>query len=220
MNDRQFKGIWIPAHIWEQLDLTAAERCLWAEIDSFTNAKSGYYKTNQQASEELGISERSVSRAFAKLENLGAITIEKSGVRRVAKSTQWRDVLDSVASNPRHSGEVSSPEWRGIKNKEKNKIKNNENTVVMPFDEKEFVEIWRTWKRERQAYTRGRYTPYAQQRALNKLDRLSHGNLELARKIIDQSITNGWKDFYPYRDDKTRNRPSLDATEALNWSSQ
>ena len=54
MSDRQFKGIWIPAHIWEQLDLTAAERCLWAEIDSFTNAKSGYYKTNEQAAEELG----------------------------------------------------------------------------------------------------------------------------------------------------------------------
>lgn len=221
MNDRQFKGIWIPAHIWEQLDLTAAERCLWAEIDSFTNANSGYYKTNEQASEELGISERSVSRAFAKLENLGAITIEKSGVRRVAKSTQWRDVLDSVASNPRHDGEVSSPQWRGIKNKEKNSIKQTDNnSVIFPFDEEEFKDLWRTWKKERQAYTRGRYTPYAQQRALNKLDRLSHGNLELARKIMDQSIVNGWKDFYPYRDDKTRNRPGLDATEALNWSSQ
>ena len=110
MPDRQFKGIWIPAHIWEQLDLTAAERCLWAEIDSFTNAKSGYYKTNEQAAEELGISQRSVTRAFAKLENLGAITIEKKGFRRVAKSTQWRDVLDTVASSPSHDGEEGSPQ--------------------------------------------------------------------------------------------------------------
>jgi DNA-binding transcriptional ArsR family regulator len=102
MSDRQFRGIWIPVHIWETSDLTAAERCLWAEIDSFTNAKSGYYKTNQQASEELGVSQRQVSRAFAKLESMGLITVEKQGIRRVAKSTPWRGTLDTVASNPRH----------------------------------------------------------------------------------------------------------------------
>ena len=145
MSDRQFKGIWIPAHIWEQLDLTAAERCLWAEIDSFTNAKSAYYKTNVQAAEELGISQRSVSRAFAKLEQLGAISIEKVGVRRVAKSTPWRDVLDSAASNTSHDGKEASPQWRGIKNKVKNSVKNNDNTLVMPFEGKEFEELWATW---------------------------------------------------------------------------
>ena len=220
MSDRQFKGIWIPAHIWEQLDLTAAERCLWAEIDSFTNAKSGYYKTNEQAAEELGISQRSVTRAFAKLENLGAITIEKSGVRRVAKSTPWRDVLDTVASNTSHHGEVSSPQWRGIKNKEKNSIKNKENTLLMPFDGDEFKSLWQIWVSERKAYTKGQYTPYAQQRALNKLERLSQGDMERARQIIDQSITNAWKDFYPVRQERNAQRPQLDRDAALKWSAQ
>ena len=220
MSDRQFKGIWIPAHIWEQLDLTAAERCLWAEIDSFTNAKSGYYKTNEQAAEELGISQRSVTRAFAKLENLGAITIEKSGVRRVAKSTPWRDVLDTVASNTSHDGEEGSPQWRGIKNKEKNKLKNNENTLLMPFEGKEFEALWKTWCDERKAYTKGRYTPYSQQRSLNKLDRLSLGDIKRARQIIDQSITNAWKDFYPIRQERNAQRAQLDRDAALKWSAQ
>lgn len=220
MSERQFRGIWIPVHIWETSDLTAAERCLWAEIDSFTNAKSGYYKTNQQAGEELGISERQVSRAFAKLENMGLIRVEKQGVRRVAMSTEWRDVHDCVASKGRQGGEVSSPQWRGIKNKEKNNEKNNENTLFVPFEEKEFGELWDTWVRERAAYTKGKYTPYAQQRALYKLDRLSAGSFKTAEKIIDQSITNAWKDFFPLREERNNRRPNLDANAALKWADQ
>jgi len=220
MTDRQFKGIWIPAHIWEQLDLTAAERCLWAEIDSFTNANSAYYKTNVQAAEELGISQRSVSRAFAKLEQLGAISIEKVGVRRVAKSTPWRDVLDTVASNTSHDGEEGSPQWRGIKNKVKNSVKNNDNKLVMPFDGKEFEELWATWVRERKAYEKGTYTPYAQQKALRKLERLSQGDMALAEKIINQSIENAWKGLFPFRQDVNNQRAQLDRDAALKWSAQ
>ena len=220
MSDRQFRGIWIPVHIWETSDLTAAERCLWAEIDSFTNAKSGYYKTNQQASEELGVSERQVSRAFAKLESMGLISVEKQGIRRVAKSTPWRGTLDTVASNPRHHGEVSSPQWRGIKNKEKNKEKHNENTLVYAFEGDEIIELWKVWVRERKAYVKGQYTPYAQQRAMNKLQKLSGESIEAAQKIIDQSITNAWKDFYPLREQRQTRRPNLDADSALKWASQ
>lgn len=219
MSDRQFRGIWIPVHIWETSDLTAAERCLWAEIDSFTsNNGNGYYKTNQQASEELGVSQRQVSRAFAKLESMGLISVTKKGVRRVAKSTPWRDVLDSVASNPRHDGEVSSPQWRGIKNKEKNNKKHNENTLVYAIEGDEMKELWKVWCRERKAFVKGQYTPYAQQKAMNKLQRLCNENIEQARKIIDQSITNAWKTFYPVREDFNKQRPKLDAKQALEWA--
>lgn len=221
MSERQFRGIWIPVHIWETADLTAAERCLWAEIDSFTsNNGNGYYKTNQQASEELGVSQRQVSRAFAKLESMGLITVTKKGVRRVAKSTPWRDVLDCVASNPRHDGEVSSPQWRGIKNKEKNNKEHNENTLVYAVEGDEMIELWNVWVRERKAYVKGRYTPYAQQRAMNKLQRLCNEDIEQARKIIDQSITNAWKDFYPLREERAKKRPNLDARQALDWAAR
>ena len=219
MSERQFRGIWIPVHIWETSDLTAAERCLWAEIDSFTsNNGNGYYKTNQQASEELGVSQRQVSRAFAKLESMGLISITKKGVRRVAKSTPWRDVLDTVASSPRHDGEVSSPQWRGIKNKEKNNKEHNENTLVYAVEGDEMIELWKVWVRERKAYVKGKYTPYAQQRAMNKLQRLCNEDIEQARKIIDQSITNAWKDFYPLREERGKQRPNLDARQALDWA--
>jgi DNA-binding transcriptional ArsR family regulator len=152
------KEWYMPYGIWTS-DLTAAERCLWAEIDSFTsNNGNGYYKTNQQASEELGVSQRQVSRAFAKLESMGLITLTKKGVRRVAKSTPWQDVLDCVASNPRHDGEVSSPQWRGIKNKEKNNKEHNKNTLVYAIEGDEMIELWDVWKRERKAFVKGTYT--------------------------------------------------------------
>jgi biotin operon repressor len=221
MSDRQFKGIWIPIEIWSNLELTAAERVLWAEIDSFTSANSGYYKTNEQAAEELGISERQVSRAFQKLEMMGCIVVTKSGVRRFARSTPWRDVHDSEATNTRHHGEVSSPPWRGIKNSKEQSIKHIENKEVMlPFEGDEMKELWNVWVRERKAYTKGTYTPYAQQRAANKLGRLSTGDINRARLIIDQSITNAWKDFFPIREDRTKQRPNLDREQALKWSTQ
>ena len=220
MSNRQFKGIWIPAHIWEQLDLTAAERCLWAEIDSFTNANSSYYKTNVQAAEELGISQRSVSRAFAKLEQIGAISTQKVGVRRVAKSTPWRDVQDTVAHNTSHDGEEALPHRRGIKNNVKNSVKNNDTKLVMPFEGKEFEDIWEIWVRERKAYEKGTYSLYAQQKALRKLERLSQGDIALAKQIIDQSIENAWKGLFPIRQDYNNNRAKLDRDAALKWSAQ
>jgi len=149
---------------------------------------------------------------------MGLISITKKGVRRVAKSTPWRDVLDSVASNPRHDGEVSSPQWRGIKNKEKNNKEHNENTLVYAVEGDEMIELWNVWVRERKAYVKGKYTPYAQQRAMNKLQRLCNEDIEQARKIIDQSITNAWKDFYPLREERGKQRPNLDARQALDWA--
>ena len=220
MSDRQFKGIWIPVHIWQTADLTAAERCLWAEIDSFTDAGHGYYKTNKQASEELGVSQRQVTRAFAKLENMGLIQITKKGIRRVAKSTEWRDVLDMMARNTSHDGEVTSPHSLLIKNNKNNIIKHNENTLVYAIDGDEMKELWRVWVRERKQYTKGTYSPYAQQRAMNKLQKLCNNNIEQARKIIDQSITNAWKDFYPIRQDFAKNRANLDAKQALEWAAK
>ena len=125
-----------------------------------------------------------------------------------------------MASNPRHDGEVSSPQWRGIKNKEKNKEKNNKNTLVFAFEGEKFNELWKTWVRERKAYVKGQYTLYAQQRAMNKLQKLSGESIEAAKKIIDQSITNAWKDFYPLREQRQARRPNLDADSALKWASQ
>lgn len=222
MTERQFRGIWIPAHIY-LADLLAHEKILWAEIDSYTNANSAYYKTNEQAAEDLGVSERTISRAFAKLEDLGCITIEVTPRRRVARSTNWQPRVDTVAMEGRQIGEAGSPNWRGhIKNKEKNNLYHNKNQsdLVFPFEEKEFFEAWSAWIEERKNIVKGKYSSRAQQMGLNKLAVLSKGDASQAIKIINQSIEYGWKGFFAVREAKNGKRADLDADAALRWAAQ
>ena len=218
--ERKFKGIWIPDHIWEHLHLSCEERCLWAEIDSFTDAGSAYYKTNEQAAEELGVSTRSVSRAFAKLEMMGLVTVARQGVRRVAKSTPWRGVHDSLASKGSHIGEEASPHWRSIKNKEKNREKNKNNTIVMPFEDDAFLAKWDEWMQERKDRGLRKMTPRGMQAQLNRLKKISHGQSEKAIAVIDQSIAFNYTGLFPVRENVANKRVELDANEALRWADE
>ena len=232
MSERHFKGIWIPASIWLELDLTAAERCLWAEIDSFTNANSGYYKTNEQAAEELGISTRQVSRCFAKLESMGCIVVYKNGVRRVAKSllnAHGHSGEDRHSGeDSRHSGEDTShhvqdtlPHSLPIKNKKKN-IHSTVKTqpLVMPFEEDEFKRVWAIWIKERRDRKYKKLTPLGEQQMLNRLNKISHGDYKRAIRIIEQSIEQSWQGLFPIRENRTTERAKLDAERAHRWASQ
>jgi hypothetical protein len=53
---RQFRGIWICAAIWEDENLTLAERCLIAEVDSLTHAERGCYASNEFLAKRLRLS--------------------------------------------------------------------------------------------------------------------------------------------------------------------
>ena len=80
------------------------------------------------------------------------------------------------------------------------------------------IELWKVWVHERKQFQKGTYTQRAQQIAMNKLQKLCDDDIEQARKIIEQSITNAWKTFYPVREDYAKNRVKLDAKQALKWA--
>ncbi len=90
----------------------------------------------------------------------------------------------------------------------------------MPFEEKEFLEAWETWKKERRNIVKGQYTDRAQQLGANKLATLSRGDVQRAIDIINQSIEYGWKGFFPIRETRGKQRPALDADAALKWAAQ
>jgi len=235
MAERAFKGIWIPREIWLESHLTAVERVLWAEIDSFTGQGSSYYKTNQQAAEELGISVRNVSRVIKRLEELGVIEIGKKGVRRVLRSTGQMprvDImsmdtmstnLDTMSMKGRHhvqEGWTSCPPIKNKKNTKKNTKKTQE-VLSVPFpDLDDFAQTWKVWKEERQHFKKGSYSHRAQQQGINKLNQLSAGDWNKAKQIINQSIEYGWQGFFPIRQDKNGQRPNLDARQALDWANK
>ena len=235
MTERAFKGIWIPVEIWEEYHLTAVERVMWAEINSFTGRGSSYYKTNQQAAEELGISVRNVSRVIKRLEELGVIEIGKKGVRRVLRSTgqmprvdtmsmdTMSTTLDTMSRKGRHDGQegwTPCPPIKNNKNTNKNTKKTQE-VLSVPFnDPDEFAQTWKVWKEERQHFKKGSYSHRAQQQGINKLNQLSAGDWNKAKQIINQSIEYGWQGFFPIREHKNGQRPNLDARQALDWANK
>ena len=79
------------------------------------------------------------------------------------------------------------------KDKEKEKEKEE---VIQPFGEN-FKPIWDGWKQYRKEEHRKSYkSPKTEVAALNQLFKISRGDPEAAKQIIEQSIANGWQGLF------------------------
>lgn len=75
--DRAFRGIWIPAEIWESKDLSITEKVMLVEIDSLCNdPEKGCYKNNSSFAEFFDLSESRVSEIISSLKDKGFIRVE------------------------------------------------------------------------------------------------------------------------------------------------
>lgn len=85
--DRDFKGIWIPAEIWLNDNLSFMEVILLAEIDSLAN-QDGCFASNDYFAKFLGVSEVYVSKAISNLTKKGLVKqVAFNGRSRVLKTT-------------------------------------------------------------------------------------------------------------------------------------
>lgn len=87
MNNRDFKGIWIPKNIWLNAELSALEKVLLAEIESLDSGE-GCIATNQYFADFLGVSKSWVSKLISGLEKKKFITLElvyKRGKKEIDK---------------------------------------------------------------------------------------------------------------------------------------
>jgi DNA-binding MarR family transcriptional regulator len=73
---RKFKGIWIPANIWESKELTLQEKVFLVEIDSLNNGVNGCYANNTYFSKFFGLSVTRVSIVINNLVLKGYVTSE------------------------------------------------------------------------------------------------------------------------------------------------
>ena len=55
--DRAFKGVWIPAEIWLNENLTVMEKVLYAEIDSFCGKGKACFCSNTHFAKLLQLKE-------------------------------------------------------------------------------------------------------------------------------------------------------------------
>lgn len=207
--ERQFKGVWIPAEIFEDTGLSPLCKILWADIDSFTGNGGVFYKSNEAIASQYVVSERTVTRALKQLETAGHIEMKIIGGRRREITSSWQGRVDNLATQSRQNGDAASPKWRGRVDKMSTKNNNRDTTletnnlerVELPWYTVNFGWAWEEWLREKKD-RKEKYTVRAQRMALKRLVSLSGDNEAKAIEIIHQSLANSWKGFFPLKQDK------------------
>lgn len=69
--ERKFKGIWIPAELWESKELTLQEKCVIAEIDSFTE----FFMSNKALGEFMNVSKSRAKQIIMGLNDKGIVDV-------------------------------------------------------------------------------------------------------------------------------------------------
>ena len=206
--ERDFKGIWIPAEIWLDERLTAIEKVLLAEVDSFTSRDMSFFKSNARLQVELGCSQSTISRAFKKLQSMQLI----QQIKFDGRIREYRSNLRMPLDNPdfaRRKGTVVNKTMQGShndkadlskrqhNNTEKNTKSNTVKNIVLPWDSEMFAAAWQEWKtykKEQHRFTfRSQKTELA---SVHNLHNLANGHEQTAIAIIGQSIAQGWKGFF------------------------
>ena len=72
--NRAFRGIWIPAEIWLNKDLSTNEKVLLAEIDSLSGME-GCFASNQYFADFFGLTKERVRKIISSLKDKGYITV-------------------------------------------------------------------------------------------------------------------------------------------------
>lgn len=86
-----------------------------------------------------------------------------------------------------------------------NGITNKSEAVIFPFTSENFKKWWDLWREYKKREHGFKYKSHiSEQAALKELSGLSKGNESIAIKIIEQSISKGWKGFF----DLTKNNGS------------
>lgn len=156
-HQRQFKGVWIKAEIWENRDLSWLEKCLLAEIDCLDHPQNGCTASNEYLAEMFGSSTASIANMISKLRRLGFVhNVAFDGRRRTMRvkaplTTQL--MPDELHSEPGLNGLVNAEavpykgERIGKKIEENTTLSAPQKTSLeltekKSADHKRFIELW------------------------------------------------------------------------------
>jgi hypothetical protein len=82
--------------------------------------------------------------------------------------------------------------------------KNKSKEVIFPFVSENFKKWWDLWREYKKGEHDFKYKSHiSEQAALKELSGLSKGNESIAIKIIEQSISKGWKGFFELKKNNT-----------------
>lgn len=225
--ERQFKGVWITAAVWLNTELTAVEKMLYSEIDSFTGNGRTFFKANETIASDMGVSVSTIKRSLSKL-------IKQNMIEQISYDGRTRHLQSrepSVSSNCDHPKVQIEPsvgsnrvdqlgQKEPIKTKTKNTLEStNELQVPESFDSNDFREAWMTWKMYKSEEHRFKYkSKISEQTTIHKLHNDTGGDPRLAILAIGNSIASGWKGIYPKESDSSERHQPIDRNRTLEWA--
>ena len=228
--ERKFKGVWIPAEVWLNPALTATEKMLYAEIDSFTGRGATFFKANETIAKDMGVSASTVKRSLSRLIHSGLVVqLSYDGRTRHLQSL---DLSDSINLN--HEIGQNDPSDRSKENRligqndpiSKQVKYTRESTkekmaLRLPdsFNNDEFKAAWDTWKQYKKEEHRFEYKSYiSQDTTIHKLHNDTEGSPKRAILAIGNAIARGWKGIFPQNSDTSEREQPIDTTTALEWA--
>lgn len=122
-NKRAFKGVFIPAEIWLNDNLTIYDKAIFAEIDSL-DGENHCFASNDYLAEFCQMSKATVTRSISKLVSLGFLEIVSfDGRTRVLKVSSNRLITETTETNlPDYADYSPSENLQYIENKRENNI--------------------------------------------------------------------------------------------------
>jgi uncharacterized phage protein (TIGR02220 family) len=135
---REFRGIWFPASVWLDSDLSAIEKFVLMEIDSL-DGEDGCYASNDYLAGFCQCSTRTVSQSISKLKALGYIEVKSfDGRKRVLRSClaksarQTRKICEADSQNLRERilDKVSSTEKDSMSEKKSDAFESDLKAIV------------------------------------------------------------------------------------------
>lgn len=227
--ERKFKGVWIKSEVWLNPDLTATEKMLFAEIDSFTDMGSTFFKANETIAVDMGVSISTIKRALTKLIEQGfVIQLKYNGrVRHLQSSDPARssNVNHEMVQNDLSDGSKSNHQMVQIEpiSKQGKKTLETSNELQLPegFNIDEFRDAWQTWKQYKKEEHRFNYkSTISEQTTIHKLHQDTNGSAKHAIIAIGNAIARGWKGIFPDSADTSERNQPIDTETALEWADQ
>lgn len=121
--------------------------------------------------------------------------------RKKAADSRWKKEETSGSKSMQMHASDADKENEKEKEKKKNrKGKENERDLINPFSP-EFLPLWDRWIEYKREEHQFKYKSIrSEQTALNGLHTMAKGSEEIAAKIMEQSVINGWKGFFILKD--------------------
>lgn len=226
MEDRAFRGIWIPAEIWLSKNLKVMEKLFLAEIDSLDN-ENGCFASNEYFANFFDLSKNRCSEIIKSLEKKGFIEIEyvykknkKSIEKRIIKIIRnieypirkteegIRNIDEGYSKNRRGYSEncednntINNISINNTNNNKKKKKETDLDVLINQYTSNNSLkEALVDFIKMRKSIKKP-LTERALKGILNKLDAKAADNDNMKIALLDQSIEHCWQTIYDLKSD-------------------